>query len=162
MLGSPVENGYRPEYTRGSSSQTLRAGLEEYYRENPGLLDPQRMDAAAAALFRSHDAAHVVFGCDTTLRGETLIDLWTIFASTIGLRGYLAYLRLPQVQALFAEVGLVQIAIELARCTPDALRVIARSRRLSAKWPWDDYRAHLDERLADLRRSFHIRVLSGD
>lgn len=92
-------------YASQASSQTLREGLAEYYEHNPALLGPSQMDPQAARLFRQHDAAHVVFGCDTRLRGETLIDTWTIFGSTIGLRGYLAYLKLPQVNQLFAQAG---------------------------------------------------------
>jgi hypothetical protein len=147
------------EYTRQESPQTLREALEEYYRCNPGLLDPARMQAHAAALFRQHDAGHVVFGCDTTLRGETLIDTWTIFGSTIGFRGYLEYLRLPQVNQLFSQTGHLRVAFETLRCVPDLLRVAWRSRRLSAKWPWRGFEAYLDRSLRDVRLQFGIRVV---
>jgi hypothetical protein len=148
-----------PDYAKADSAQTLRAGLEEYYRRNPGLLDPAAMDPRAATLFRQHDAAHVVFGCDTSLRGETRIDTWTILGSTIGLRGYLEYLKIPQVNEIFAETGYLRIAFESLLCVPDILRILWRSRRLSSKWAWRDWEAHLDEPLADIRREFNIRVV---
>jgi ubiquinone biosynthesis protein Coq4 len=146
-------------YASQASSQTLREGLAEYYEHNPALLDPAQMDPQAAQLFRQHDAAHVVFGCDTSLRGETLIDTWTIFGSTIGLRGYLAYLKLPQVNQLFAQAGARRIASELLRCLGDVLRVIWRSQRLRQKWAWRGYDAHLDQPLAEIRERFGIRVV---
>lgn len=146
-------------YTLQTSSQTLREGLAEYYEHNPALLDPARLDFAAARLFRQHDAAHVVFGCDTSLRGETLIDTWTIFASTIGLRGYLEYLKLPQVNQLFAEAGALRIASELASALPDLARVVWRSRRLRRKWPWQDWAEHLERPLVEIREDFGIRPL---
>jgi hypothetical protein len=148
-----------PEYTHQESSQTLREGLAEYCARNPALLEPGEMDAEAAALFRQHDAAHVVFGCDTTVRGETLIDTWTIFASTLGLRGYRAYLELPQVNRIFSDIGYGRIAIALVRCLPDIVRVIWRSRRLSRKWPWREHERYLDHRLRDIREEFHVRVV---
>jgi hypothetical protein len=146
-------------YASQASSQTLREGLAEYYEHNPALLDPAQMDPQGAQLFRQHDAAHVVFGCDTSLRGETLIDTWTIFGSTIGLRGYLAYLKLPQVNQLFAQAGAWRIAIELLRCLGDVLRVIWRSRRLRQKWTWRRYDAHLDQALGEIRERFGIRIV---
>ncbi len=148
-----------PQYTRQDSPQTLREGLAEYRACNPRLLDPGDMDAVEAALFRQHDAAHVVFGCDTTVRGETLVDTWTIFASSIGLRGYLAYLGLPQVNQVFSETGYGRIAITMVRCLPEVVRVIWRSRRLSGKWPWREYERHLDRRLRDIRAEFRVQVL---
>jgi hypothetical protein len=146
-------------YRRQDSAQTLRDGLAEYYASNPGLLDPEGMTAEAAALFRQHDAAHVLFGCDTTVRGETLVDTWTIFGSSIGLRGYLEYLKLPQVNQIFARTGYGRIAVELLRCLPDVLRVVARSRRLARKWPWREHEQYLDRRLRDLREELAIRIV---
>lgn len=148
-----------PRYVRQDSAQTLGAGLAEYHACNPGLLDPGEMSPEAAALFRQHDAAHVVFGCDTTLRGETLIDTWTIFGSSIGLRGYLAYLRLPQVNQLFAQTGYGRMALELLRCLPDLLRVVWRSRRLARKWPWREYECYLERRLCDIRAELDLWVV---
>jgi len=146
-------------YATQDSPQTLREGLVEYYAHYLTLLEPAQMSPHAAQLFRQHDAAHVVFGCDTSLRGETLIDTWTIFGSTIGLRGYLAYLKLPQVNQLFAQTGALRIATELLRCLGDVLRVVWRSQRLSQKWPWPSYGDHLDRPLAELRERFNIRVV---
>jgi hypothetical protein len=148
-----------PDYARQDSPQTLREGLAEYRACNPGLLDAGAMGGKAAALFRQHDAAHVLFGCDTSLRGETLVDTWTIFASSIGLRGYLAYLRLPQVNQVFAEAGPARVVLVGARCLPDALRVVWRSRRVARKWPWTEYERYLDRPLHELREEFRIRVV---
>lgn len=146
-------------YVRQDSSQTLREGIDEYYARNPGLLDPAQLGSEASTLFRQHDAAHVVFGCDTTVRGETLVDTWTLFGSSIGLRGYLRYLELPQVNQIFARTGWLRVARELVRSLPDVVRVVTRSQRLAARWPWPDYERHLDRPLAELRRTFDIRVV---
>jgi ubiquinone biosynthesis protein Coq4 len=146
-------------YVRQDSPQTLREGLAEYYARNPQLLDPARMPADAAALFRQHDIAHVVFGCDTTLRGETVVDTWTIFATSIGLRGYRDYLKLSQVSDLFAQTGYWRMATEFIRCIPDVLRVVWRSRQVTRKWPWRDYGDHLERPLRDIREQFNLRLV---
>jgi hypothetical protein len=147
------------QYLIRDSSQTLREALAEYYARNPGLLDPKGMPNNVAELFRQHDAGHVVFGCDTSLRGETLVDTWTVFGSTAGIRGYVEYFKYPQVNQVFAQVGYFRIALEFLRCLPDVCRVIARCLRLSSKWPWHDYRRYLDDPVRELRHQFNIRVV---
>ena len=147
------------EYMDPESSITLREALAEYYRSNPSLLDPTGMPDEAGVLFRQHDAGHVFFGCDTSLRGEVLIDCWTIFGTSIGLRGYLKYLRQPQVNQVFAETGYFRVAMASVRCIPDVVRVAVRSRKMSQPWPWRDYEDFLDRRLCDMRAEYGVRVL---
>ena len=117
------------------------------------------MPEDVAALFRQHDAGHVIFACDTSLRGETLIDTWTLFGTSAGLRGYLEYFKHPQVNQVFADAGYFRIAVAFLRCLPDVARVIARSRRLSSRWPWAGYERYLDQSLREIRRQFSIRVV---
>jgi hypothetical protein len=147
------------KYLEEGSTQHLSEGIAEYYAHNPALLDPSRLPLDAAELFRQHDAGHVVFACDTSPRGETLIDTWTIFATTAGLRGYLQYFKYPQVNQIFAETGYWRLAVEFVRCVPDVFRVLLRSRRMPARWPWQHYGRYLDRTLSDIRREFNIHVL---
>lgn len=146
-------------YMDQDSAQSLRDGIAEYYAANPRLLDPDGMEPAARALFRQHDAGHVVFGCDTSLRGETLIDTWTILGSTAGIKGYIEYFKHPQIYQIFSDVGYWRMTVEFVRCLPDVLRVLVRTRRLSSRWPWDRYEDYLDESLCDIRDGFNIHVL---
>ena len=149
----------RPRYVTQDSTQNLRDAIAEYYECNPVLLDPGNLPEGVAQLFRQHDAGHVIFGCDTSLRGETLIDTWTVFASTAGLRGYLEYFKYPQVNQIFSETGYLRIALESMCCLPDVLRVIRRSRQLVSKWPWSTYENYLDRPLCEIRREFNITVM---
>jgi hypothetical protein len=63
------------------------------------------------------------------------------------------------VNQVFSEAGRLRILIELLRCSPDVLRVIARSRRMARAWPWREYERHLDRPLRELREEFEIRVV---
>ena len=146
-------------YLEQDSTQLLSEGIAEYYARNQNLLEPGELPAEVEELFRQHDAGHVVFGCDTSLRGETLIDTWTILATTAGLRGYLQYFKHPQVNQIFSDVGYGKIALESVRCLPDMIRVLVRSRRLSARWPWARYEDYLDQQLGEIRRQFNVRVV---
>jgi hypothetical protein len=148
-----------PDYTRQRSQLTLREALGEYYDSNPQLADPSGMPDGAATLFRQHDAGHVVFGCDTSLAGEVRIDSWTIFASTIGMGGYLEYLKYPQVNQIFEEAGYLRIVIASLRCLPDVAKIALRSWQMSKRWPWQDYELFLDRMLCDIRDEYGVRVI---
>lgn len=148
-----------PEYTDPESTQTLREALTEYYEVNTSLLRPQDLPDDAAAMFRRHDVGHVVFGCDTSLRGETLIDTWTLFGTTAGLRGYAEYFRYPQVNAIFAEAGFASIVVAFLRCLPDVIRVMTLGLRLQPKWPWIEHERFMDMPLNEIRDEFQIRPI---
>ena len=149
-----------PKYLEEASKLTLGEGIAEYYQHNAAaLFDPSELPDDIAELFRQHDAGHVIFGCDTSLRGETLIDTWTIFGTDLGFRGYLEYSKYPQVNQIFADVGYWRIFIEFLRCLPDVIRVLIRSRRMAPRWPWQQYSSYLDRPLSEIRREFKIRVV---
>ena len=146
-------------YQAQHSDQTLREGIAEYYSANPALLDPAGMEPVARQLFRQHDAGHVIFGCDTSLRGETLIDTWTILGSTAGIKGYIEYYRHPQIYQIFSDVGYLRMTVVFLRCLPEVFKVWRHCRRLTKRWPWKHYDSMLDESLDDLRSRFNIQVV---
>ncbi len=148
-----------PEYVSPDSTMTLRQGLEEYYRINMNLLSPESLPDDAADMFKRHDAGHVVFGCDTSLRGETLIDTWTVVATTAGVRGYLEYFKFSQVNAIFKEVGFLTITIESIKALPPISRAIYYGLKQQRKWPWKKFESYLDTPLADIRKEFDITVI---
>ena len=148
-----------PGYLQQDSGQTLRQAIEEYYRCNPDLLDPEGLHDDIRQLFRQHDAGHVVFGCDTSIRGETLIDTWTVFGSTAGLKGYMEYFRHNEVNDIFRGVGYLTIFAESVKCLPAACLVIIRGMTMNPKWPWAEYEQYLDQPLDQLRAEFNIRVV---
>ena len=79
----------RGQYQLPDATMTLREGLAEYYRVNPGLSDPVEInDPKSAFYFRNHDSTHVVFGTHTGELHEGINDLWTIFGVDIRLRDY--------------------------------------------------------------------------
>jgi len=65
---------------------TLRQGLERFYKENKSYHSHNKkgISCEAETFFKSHDIAHVLFGCDVSLFGEGSVKLWTIFGTTLG------------------------------------------------------------------------------
>lgn len=149
------------QYQRQESPLTLDEGLAEYYAANLGRVTrPADLPPKSAALFRSHDMCHVIFGLSTTLADETLADTRTLFSCDVGWRRYSAYLRTDaQAKALFAELGwLKAIGITLA-CLPRIARAGVEAFRMAKPWPWEPPETYGRRTLADLRREHGIRVI---
>ena len=148
-------------YQEQDSSQTLREGLAEYYRANPGIVTrPADLPAESLALFRSHDMCHVIFGLNTSLGDETLADARTLFSCDVGVRRYVRYLATDQTaKALFKELGYGKALVVTLKSLPRIVRAAVAALGMNKRWPWVPPDAHLDRPLGELRREFGIRVL---
>src|SRR5258706_9375131 len=106
---TPVEfrSAPRCRYQAQDSSQTLSEALTEYYAFNGDtVLPPSALPPESAALFRSHDICHVIFGLDTTLSDEAMADTRTLLSCDVGWSRYAKYLASDsQAKAIFKQVG---------------------------------------------------------
>ncbi|MEC4983947.1 MAG: hypothetical protein SAJ37_01350 [Oscillatoria sp. PMC 1068.18] len=147
------------QYQQQNSQQTLQVALEEYYAKHPGLITEDNSSSEVAKLFRLHDIAHVVFGCDTSICEETLTDTWTIFGSTVKFSEYLKYLQYPETQKLVQDVGYLKLFWVFILTIPAVFQVIARTRKMKQKWTWSGYEEYLNYPLSQIRQEFGIEVI---
>ncbi|HKW88694.1 MAG TPA: hypothetical protein VJN21_08055 [Candidatus Acidoferrales bacterium] len=139
---------------------TLAQGLQEYYEGHPGLFRPAQLSEESARFFRSHDAAHVFFGLDTTLDQEALADFWTMFGSDVGIRRYIGYLvSNPEAKQLLKEIGWPKTIALTFQAVPKALKVWLRARKMSQKWPWEPGDGLRDRPLGQIRREMNLKLL---
>ncbi|HEX3701427.1 MAG TPA: hypothetical protein VHV27_12235 [Phenylobacterium sp.] len=161
MQQTLTATGRRLGYQAQDSGQTLGEGLAEYYAANAGRITrPADLPPASAALFRSHDTCHVIFGLDTSLADETLVDVRTTLSCDVGLRRYAAYLtRDPQAKALFQELGLFAVVRITLASTPRILRAAVEALRMGKRWPWVPPQSYSGRTLGELRREYRIRLI---
>ncbi|MEO0424011.1 MAG: hypothetical protein AAF184_16860 [Pseudomonadota bacterium] len=138
---------------------TLREGLSRFRELNAKHVAEREQSAEASAFFRHHDVAHVVFACDTTLTGEGRVKLFTIWGTTLGLRGHLRGYTEGNAFSLFRQYSLRHVLRQLASVLGSVPTVWRRSRRMHRRWPWSDYDAYLDVPLGTIRRELNIQVL---
>ncbi len=67
------------EYQSPDTDLTLEEGLAEYYASRSDLVGGRGISSDAREFFRCHDAAHVVFGCTTSLLNEAIVKIWSFF-----------------------------------------------------------------------------------
>lgn len=141
-------------------SATLREGLEEFYHHYREHLHhvPTTISLEAESFFKSHDIAHVVFGCDISLYGEGSVKIWTIFGTTLGFWNHLRGYRDANAILLTTEFGLVHSMANICRLLFAIPALIYRAKSMSKPWHWNNYEQYLDTPLSDIRREFHIKV----
>jgi hypothetical protein len=146
-------------YQSQDSAQSLREGLEEYYGSDASLLAPRELPGATRRSLLAHDVAHVVFGCDTSARGEIALSRWTLLGATDWIPIYARGLAGRETRWLFVEFAKKLRPLSLLQGMLDGLRALFRSLRMTARWPSYEYARYLDRPLDELRREFGIRVL---
>ena len=74
-----------------SCDLTLEEGLEEYraYLQTNG--KKLLFDKPGSLIIRDHDATHVIFGLDTSLEQESLLDTWVLWGCSWKYRDCLLY-----------------------------------------------------------------------
>lgn len=158
-LESRIHPSRELRYMEQGCPMTLREGLGEYYTQIDDLITEDNASAEVAALFRYHDTTHVLFGCDTSIAGETLADTWSIFGTDVTIRGYLKYLEIQETQDVFAALGTWTALGQMVRALPLMPRAIWRASRMKRKWPFRNHEAYLDRPLSEIRDELGIRVI---
>lgn len=169
QTASPLEETDAPNATVGAglayqaqhSPMSLSEGLAEYFRENPGLMDPAELPRDLAIGLHAHDVAHVVFGCDTTLVGEVTLARWSLLGITGSIRPYLTGLRRRETRGLFSDAFAQFRPSLLWRMIRAASLAIFRSLRMRERWPYEGYELYLDQPLGEIRKRFGIRVIGA-
>ena len=146
-------------YQAQDSSMTLREGLAEYFRRNPGLMSEAELPRDLGLGLHSHDIAHVVFGCDTSLLGEVILARWSLFGVTGSLRPYLIGLRRRETRGLFRDALAAFRPRMLWRMVKLASLAVVRSLRMRERWPFAAYGPYVDQPLCEIRERFGIRVV---
>lgn len=136
---------------------TLSEGLEEYYGQNPGLKRGETLRPVAREFFRCHDAAHVVFGCGTSLTDEAVVKLSSVFGTTAGLRVLRGYALFESLD-IYRTVPLGEVLAAIAVAPVIVPRTILKRLRQTKRWPWSDFTPWLDRPLDELRREFGIVI----
>lgn len=146
-------------YENQESTQSLRQGLEEYYSSDSSLLAPKDVSSDIAIGLRAHDASHVVFGCDTSIRGEVALARWSLFGAKGAMSLYLRGLRSRETRFLFVDF-VRKVRLETLLCAAvDGFRAIMGSLRMQQRWPTLGWERYADRPLNAIRAEFGIRVV---
>lgn len=142
-------------------SITLRKGLEIFHEAYKDHLSHYKKELSneAQAFFRSHDIAHVLFGCDISLYGEGAVKIWTIFGTSLGFWQHITAYRAANAFELSKSFTLVHIVTNIFRLLFSIPVIIIRTKRMHKKWDWAKFEPYLDTPIVEIRKEFNIKVL---
>ena len=110
---------------------TLAEGLEEYRAYLQANGKKQLIDAPGSTIIRDHDATHVIFGLDTSLEQESMLDSWVFLGTKWKLKELLAYNKLPELKQLYKDFwrdpGYFRLLMVAIKLVPIKLKIRKRA-----------------------------------
>ena len=127
---------------------TLRQGLEQFYEKYDRRLshNNNNIPLEVKSFFKSHDVAHVLFGCDITLYGEGSVKIWTIFGTTLGFWNHIKTYKKSNAYELAQNFSPKHVVLNLFKFLFSIPLVIIRANRMNRLWPWSDFEHYLDKK----------------
>ena len=145
---------------------TLAEGLEEYraYLRTNG--KKQLIDKPGSTIIRDHDATHVIFGLDTSIEQESMLDSWVFLGTKWKLKELLAYNKLPELKQLYKDLrhdpGYFKLIMAAIKLLPIKLKIRKRAKQMNKKWPFVSPDSLMNQRVCDLREEYGIKILSPE
>tara|TARA_B100001142_G_scaffold173460_2_gene172980 strand:- start:291 stop:791 length:501 start_codon:yes stop_codon:yes gene_type:complete len=151
------------EYQKQDCDLTLQEGLDCYYNTFPETTEIFEDNEESGTLLRDHDCTHVIFGLDTSIEQESILDSWVVWGSKWKLKYIWGYQSLPQIKQLYKDLyrefgvlGFIKIFWKLGGVKR---KVMFRAFKMKKKWPFKMPEAYLSMKISDLRENHGIKIL---
>ena len=116
---------------------TLAEGLEEYRAYLQANGKKQLIDAPGSTIIRDHDVTHVIFGLDTSIEQESMLDSWVFLGTKWKLKELLAYNKLPEIKQLYKDFwrdpGYFKLIMTTIKLLPIKLKIRKRAKQMNKK-----------------------------
>ena len=150
------------KYQEQNSELTLLQGLEEFYSINPQFRKLSEQDGKEG-LFFQHDITHIVFGLNTKLEEEHLLDTWALWGCKIKWKSMYEYMKHPAIKKItkeiYKELGVWGIVKKIIVMIPLKLFIVLRALRMKKKWDYHNITEDLlNSKLSNLRKEYNIKV----
>ena len=165
--------GNEPTQIANSAFTLLDEILKAAVIENEGGLTAtkangkkQLVDEPGSTIIRDHDATHVIFGLDTSIEQESMLDSWVITGTSWKLKELLAYNKLPELKQLYKDFwhdpGYFKLVLAAVKLIPIKFKIWKRTRQMNKKWPFVSPDSLMSQRVCDLREEFGIKILTPE
>jgi Uncharacterized protein involved in ubiquinone biosynthesis len=139
---------------------TLRQGLEKFQQASKKYIAQSSISEKGKEFLRSHDIAHVLFGCDTSIYGEGVVKIWTTFGTTLGFWNVINGYQEAKAFELARQYSFGHVMNNICRLLIHIPKIIFRANKMRDQWPFTDYESYMDEPLSDIRAEFNIEILA--
>ena len=154
----------RPGYTDKYSTRTVQEGLEEYYKINSDLTNPNTQPDDFSKILLAHDVGHVMYGCDTDMYDELKLLPLSWWTSECTFQEYLKMRKNPAVDIMYEDLikrhGVIwlyfSIILVVPRLLPELVSIWFKTRNRKIRVPFLDFELLLNRSLLDVRQEFGI------
>ena len=151
------------EYQKQDCDLTLQEGLNCYYSTFPETTEIFEDNNKSGTLLRDHDCTHVIFGLDTSIEQESILDTWVLWGSKWKLKYLLGYQKLPQIKQLYKnlykEFGVFGFLKIFWKTGGLKRKAMFRAIRMKKKWPFKMPEEYLSMKISDLREEHGIEII---
>jgi len=156
LLSSYLKVAYSPTK---EPEITLQQGLERFREKNAKYFSNKPKSAEAERFMQSHDIAHVVFGCDTSIYGEGVVKIWTTFGTDQSFWKVTKGYSDASAVSLASEYSFMHVAKNIGRFLFAIPFTIIRVKQMKKPWVWVGYEPYMDRQITEIREEFGIRVV---
>ena len=161
-------------YQHQDCDLTLTEGLEIYWNHLQDVGKKQLVDNENSTVVMDHDCTHVMFGLDSSVEQEMILDRWTKRGTSGYLKYVLDFVRLylknleireairENRKNLIKELGYLTL-LRLAITTwPKSRMVHKRAKKMKNKWGRRCPQEFLNKKICDLRNEYGIVILKSE
>ena len=137
--------------------------MDCYYKAFPETTEIFEDNIESGNLLRDHDCTHVIFGLNTSIEQESILDTWVVWGSKWKLKYIWGYQSLPQIKQLYKDLykefgvfGFLKIFWKLGGVKR---KTMFRAFKMKKKWPFKMPEEYLSLKISDLREEHGIKIL---
>ena len=107
-----------------------------------------------------------MFGLDTSIEQESMLDSWVFLGTKWKLKELLAYNKLPELKQLYKDFwhdpGYFKLFMTAIKLLPIKLTIWKRAKQMNKKWPFVSPDSYMNHKVCDLRKEYGIKILAPE
>ena len=112
---------------------------------------------------KSHDLAHIVFGCSTKLVGEMSVELWTLFANDLGFKKYMEIAQNSEINKqpfeILNKIGYLKVLWVFTINFWRIPYIWFLSTEMTKKWSFLNEEQYMQKTVGEIRKEFNIKLI---
>ena len=152
---------YKDFYSSKINHLTLSEALDLHYELNPQFTKWSEYGSKLEQnMMKSHDIMHIIFGCDTSLKSELRVELFTLFCNNLSLQEYKKIVSNSEVTKepleIAKKVGLFKffwVLISHIYYLPYSYYI---SLKMTKKLPILSMDQYLNHKIGEIRKEFNL------
>ena len=142
-----------------SADTTLEQAIADHRaEEDPGGNLTDAMSTTSARAFDMHDAVHLIFNCDTSLKGEIAAHAWMAFATTAPLKEMHEAVANDEHRNTLVGIGHGKLILTWLTMLPRLGGIAWKSRSMKKKIDYQSLKTLMPQTLGEIRAQHGIRM----